>query len=219
MRRGTVKTPRGKSPSGSSPPVSPDDEFVAFAAASTASLARTAWLLTGSAAEADDLVQEALIRTYTSWHRVRRESALAYARRALVNRHVDGWRSSRRELAAWATGQRTRADVTTPHASSDDRDELVRAMQLLRPRERAVVVLRYYYDLSEEQVAAELGISAGTVKSTASRALTRLRELRTAQTSQSQDGVRPAERARPRHAVRTSLPAVAGAAVDHGRTS
>jgi RNA polymerase sigma-70 factor (sigma-E family) len=200
--------------------------------ASTASLSRTAWLLTGSAAEADDLVQEALIRTYTAWHRVRRENALGYARRTLVNRHVDRWRSSRRELTAWAFGHRTRDLATTPHVSSDDRDELVRLLQLLRPRERAVVVLRYYYDLSENQVAGELGISTGTVKSTASRAIAKLRDLRSAGALHDADDAPPASRALPathptpaasralpRIAVRTNLPAAAGAAGDHGRTS
>src|SRR4051794_24061595 len=93
-RRGIVKTAGGHSPT-EDPSRSADEDFVAFAAASTDSLARTAWLLTGSAAEADDLVQEALIRTYTSWGRVRRDNALAYARRTLVNRHIDRWRSSR----------------------------------------------------------------------------------------------------------------------------
>jgi RNA polymerase sigma-70 factor (sigma-E family) len=148
---------------------------VAFATVATPSLSRTAWLLTGSAAEADDLVQEALVRTYTSWHRVRRDDARAYARRVMVNRHVDRWRRARRELAALARGGGQQAETVAPHTVTDDRDELVRALQRLRPRERTMLVLRYYADLTEPQVARELGCSVGTVKSTSSRALARLR--------------------------------------------
>jgi RNA polymerase sigma-70 factor (sigma-E family) len=160
------------------PDADPDAQFVAFAAASTPSLARTAWLLTGSAADADDLVQEALVRTYTAWHRIRHDDAQAYARRAMANRHIDRWRRSRRELAAWVRGGPHREfEDGASHRASDDRDELVRALQLLRPRERTILVLRYYADLSEQRVAHELGVSVGTVKSTASRALTRLRSL------------------------------------------
>lgn len=187
-----------------------DEEFVAFATAATPSLARTAWLLAGSAAEADDLVQEALVRTYTVWHRVRRDDARAYARRTMANLHVDRWRRSRRELAALARGGAHRSEAgVTPHGVSDDRDQLVRALQRLRPRERTTLVLRYYADLTEAQVAKELGVSVGTVKSTSSRALAKLRTA--------MDGDPAGDVPGPTtHAPRT---AIAGLAADARRTS
>ncbi|GAB2689362.1 SigE family RNA polymerase sigma factor [Thalassiella azotivora] len=151
-----------------------DDEFVAFADGTRAHLMHTAWLLTGDRHTAEDLVQEALVRTYVRWSRVRRGEELAYTRRILTNLSVDGWRRRRREHLP--------GDVPEAAASSggvptvDARDEVVRALASLTPRERSVVVLRYYADLTEQQVAADLGVSVGTVKSTASRALARLRQ-------------------------------------------
>lgn len=155
----------------------PDDDFAAFAAAAAAPLARTAWLLTGSVADTEDLVQEALLRTYLAWRRARIDDPLAYARRVLVNRHVDRWRRARREVAAWLRhGTEPEATpATVVSRDTDDRDQAVRLLQRLTPRERAIVVLRHYADLSEAQVARELGVSVGTVKSTASRALARMR--------------------------------------------
>lgn len=150
-----------------------DEEFTAFVAASASSLGRTAWLLTGDAHRAEELVQHALVRTYTSWSRVRRDDALAYARRVLVNLHTDTWRRRRREDLVAEPPDVARGDA--PATSAADRDLLVRSLSLLTKRERTVVVLRYYADQSEQQVAETLGISIGTVKSTASRALARLR--------------------------------------------
>lgn len=153
-----------------------DADFTAFATAARPPLARTAWLLTGSRQAAEDLVQDALVRTYVAWPRVRRDDALSFARAVLVNRHIDQWRRAGRELAAWRRrGTDPEVAPDSPHDLGDDRDEIVRAMRRLRPRERAIVVLRYYVDLTEAQVARELGISVGTVKSTASRALAKLR--------------------------------------------
>jgi RNA polymerase sigma-70 factor (sigma-E family) len=155
-----------------------DDDFAAFAAVARAPLARTAWLLTGSVSESEDLVQDALVRTYLAWNRARPDDALAYARRVLVNRHVDRWRRSRREIAAWTRhGVDPEATPVAASEATDYRDVVVRLLQHLTPRERAVVVLRHYADLSEQQVARELGITVGTVKSTASRAFARLRSL------------------------------------------
>jgi RNA polymerase sigma-70 factor (sigma-E family) len=155
-----------------------DDAFAGFAAAARAPLARTAWLLTGSRQQSEDLVQDALVRTYVAWHRVRRDDALSYARAVLVNRHIDTWRRARREESAWfRRGADPEIAPDQAHELGDDRDEIVRELLKLRPRERTVLVLRYYQDLTEQQVANELGVSVGTVKSTASRALARLREL------------------------------------------
>jgi RNA polymerase sigma-70 factor (sigma-E family) len=155
-----------------------DEDFAAFAAAARAPLARTAWLLTGSVPESEDLVQDALIQTYVAWKRAAPDNALAYARRVLVNRHIDRWRRSKREFAAWVRhGGEPESTGLAASEVTDDRDVMVRLLQNLTPRERAIVVLRHYADLSEPQVARELGISVGTVKSTTSRAFARLRSL------------------------------------------
>jgi RNA polymerase sigma-70 factor (sigma-E family) len=156
-----------------------DDEaaFAQFAIGARLRLARTAWLLTGSSSEAEDLVQEALVQTFVAWRRAKVDDPMAYARRVLVNRHIDRWRRARRELAAWTRhGVEPDGAAEAGSGAADDRDVLVRLLQGLSRRERAIVVLRYYFDLPEQQVAHELGVSVGTVKSTASRALKRLRQ-------------------------------------------
>lgn len=149
-------------------------EFAAFMRESAPALARTAWLLTGDEHRAQDLVQLALMRTYLAWPRARQRDPLAYARRVLANARIDAWRRVRREV------------LTAPHDLPDgavpsqarlhaDRDQLVRALQTLSTRQRRVVVLRHLVGLSEQEVADDLGVSVGTVKSTASRGLAQLR--------------------------------------------
>jgi len=152
-----------------------DEEFAAFMAAAVPSLGRTAWLLCGDTHQADELVQQALVRTYLAWDRAREGEPLAYARRVLANQRVSTWRRRRREvlLAPPQLPDRGVADGQDVHA---DRDQLVRALALLTPRQRRVVVLRHLEGLSEKEVAADLGVSVGTVKSTASRALRQLRD-------------------------------------------
>lgn len=152
-----------------------DEEFAAFMAASTPALARTAWLLCGDAHLADELVQQALVRTYLAWPRARDRDPLAYARRVLANLRIDTWRRRRREVLV--------DPVDLPHGATAsaagqhaDRDQLVRALATLTTRQRRVVVLRHLEGLSEAEVADDLGVSVGTVKSTASRALARLRD-------------------------------------------
>ena len=149
-----------------------DAEFTAFMAQAGASLLRTAWLLTGDGDRAQELVQAALVKTYVAWPRVRREDALAYARRILVNHKTDVWRRSRREVASPEL-----PESVAPQGSSvvDHRDEVVRLLQRLPAQQRRVIVLRYYTDLSEQAVAESLGISVGAVKSAASRGLAALR--------------------------------------------
>lgn len=151
-------------------------EFAAFMAHAAPVLARTAWLLCGDAHQADELVQQALVRTYVAWPRARERDPLAYARRTLANLRIETWRRRRREvLVAPADvpehGQGSGADQ---HA---ERDLLVRALAQLSPRQRRVVVLRHFEGMSEREVADDLGVSVGTVKSTASRSLARLREV------------------------------------------
>jgi RNA polymerase sigma-70 factor (sigma-E family) len=156
-------------------------EFEQFVTDASAALLRTAYLVAWDLTEAEDLVQECLLRVARRWPRVRgMEHPLAYARRMLINLALDGaaGRSRRRqELEADApsimaqltddSGIRALRDV-------DLRSELTDALGRLAPRQRAVLVLRYFEDLPEAEVARLLGCSVGTVKSTASRALTRL---------------------------------------------
>lgn len=141
--------------------------------ASEDDLLRTAWFLVGNTHHAEDLAQEALARTYAAWSRARRDP-LAYSRRVLVNVKTDTWRRRRREVLT------DPSDLPEHPVSAagavESRDRIVRALGTLTPRQRRVVVLRYLLDLSEAEVAADLGISVGTVKSTASRALSQLRE-------------------------------------------
>ena len=146
--------------------------FRAFVETHGAALQHAARLLTGDHHRAEDLVQTALVRLATRWGRV--DAPLAYARRTLVTAHID---STRRR---WWGERPTETLPETPEvdgalASSDHRDELRRLLAELTPRERAVVVLRYYCDLSERETAETLGLPLGTVKSSCARALTRLR--------------------------------------------
>lgn len=153
-----------------------DAEFSAFMAASMPALHRSAFLLCGDAHRADELTQHALERTYRAWPRAREGDPLAYARRVLMNLRVDGWRRTRREVLA---DPHALAGRGTPWMDPDlaERDEVIRALQALPLKQRRVVVLRYLLDLSEAEVAAELDLPLGTVKSTASRALASLRPL------------------------------------------
>jgi RNA polymerase sigma-70 factor (sigma-E family) len=150
-----------------------DAEFVEFAQASYGGLRQAGWLLTGDAHAAEDAVQAALVRTYAAWSRVRKDDAFAYARRVLVNYLTDRWRRQSREYPA--------GDLPEQAVGPDLADEvalrqwLTGALAALTPRERAVVVLRYLFDLPEATVARDLGVSQGTVKSTSSRALAKLR--------------------------------------------
>lgn len=152
-----------------------DAAFTAFMGEATPSLLRTAWLLTGSADRSQELVQAALVKTYVAWPKVRRDSALAYARRVLVNERTDRWRRTCRELLG-AVPER----ASTLDAGIEQREEILHLLALLPRQQRTVVVLRYYQDLSEQQVADLLGVSVGAVKSAASRGLATLRSARLA---------------------------------------
>jgi RNA polymerase sigma-70 factor (sigma-E family) len=145
--------------------------FRAFVEANGATLLHAARLLTGDHHRGEDLVQSALTKVYLKWDRI--DAPLAYARRALVTGHIDATRRK------WWGERPTEVlpEVAGPDAltESDERDELRRMLRELNPRERAVVVLRYYCDQSEQETAAALGMPLGTVKSTCARALARLR--------------------------------------------
>ncbi|MFC4784457.1 SigE family RNA polymerase sigma factor [Nocardioides sp. MAHUQ-72] len=150
-----------------------DSDFDDFALAAWPRLRWSAYLLCGDHHLAEDLAQTALVRTYARWGSVRRADAMAYTRRVLVNLNIDRVRRRRPvELGDLDVDATASPDRT---AGSDDRDEVVRLLSALTEKERRVVVLRHYFDLSEAAVAAELGMARGTVKSTLSRALAKLR--------------------------------------------
>lgn len=152
-----------------------DAEFSAWMAARQPALLRTAYLLTGDHHSAEDLVQTTLAKVYLSWDKVQRREVIdGYARRILVNENNSIWRR------AWKKREVSSSEIPDYRGSSDTYDEgqssaLWQFVQTLPPKQRAVVVLRYYEELSEAETADVLGISVGTVKSQASRALATLR--------------------------------------------
>jgi RNA polymerase sigma-70 factor (sigma-E family) len=152
-----------------------DVEFAEWMAARQVGLVRTAYLLTGSQHAAEDLVQTTLTKLYLAWDRISdRQHVDAYARRALLNEHRSTWRRASRRLEVLSE-----APPESPRQAVEydgEREAVWRFVQSLPPRQRAVIVLRYYEDLSEAETAELLGISTGTVKSQASRALASLRD-------------------------------------------
>jgi RNA polymerase sigma-70 factor (sigma-E family) len=138
------------------------------------SLLRAAYLLTGNRADAEDLVQAALAKTYLAWDRIEDRGALdGYVRRAMINTHISWWR--RRKLDEYPTDEIPDQPVADHADQSQLQDSLRRAVERLPYRMRAAVVLRYYEDMTEAEVADALGVSLGTVKSTVSRAVAKLR--------------------------------------------
>lgn len=150
-----------------------DAEFDAFVRSTWPTLRRAALALTGNAADAEDLLQSVLVEAYARWPRVTRDDPVAYLRRSLVNRYVDRWRRRR------VVDEQSVAEPLETSYDADgrveDRADLVVLLARLSPRERTMLVMRHYLDLSEQEVARTLGCSIGTVKSTCSRALARLR--------------------------------------------
>ena len=144
--------------------------------ASSASLLRTAYLLTGDRGHAEDLLQTTLLRVAWRWSAAS-EQPEAYARRVLLNLSRDRWRHLSRRVQ-----ERQRDDIPQlPSADPTDRvveqESLTRVLRLLPTRQREVIVLRFYVDLTIADTATALGCSEGTVKSYTNRALARLREL------------------------------------------
>lgn len=158
-------------------------------------LVRTAFLLTGDWHTAEDLVQNTLAGLLLSWRRLRDVDDLdAYVHRSLLNARSKWWRRQRRDPVPW--GELPDEAVTDGTAQQDDQELLLRGLRRLSRQQRAVVVLRYCEDRSEEDVARILGCSTGTVKTHASRGLARLRsELRDPADDRSAGGSRrPAPR-------------------------
>ncbi|WP_338671988.1 SigE family RNA polymerase sigma factor [Streptomyces sp. SCSIO 30461] len=152
-----------------------DAEFSDFVVAAHSSLLRTARLLTGDPHTAEDLVQAALVRVYLRWSRSASwASPQAYARKAVVHLYAT-WRRRRWHTEVIRTERGSTPDTHDMAGSAEARLELSRALAALPRAQRAVVVLRFYEDLSVEETADLLGCSPGTVKSRTNRALERLR--------------------------------------------
>ncbi len=158
------------------PPARDDDDaaFREYVLARGTALLGMAIMLTGNRADAEDLVQAALAKTYLAWDKIHDRAALdAYVRRAMVNTHISWWR--RRKFEEYPTDELPDQAVAD-HARESDTAEMVRrALDRLPDRMRATVMLRFFEDMTEPEIAETLGVSLGTVKSTVSRAVARLR--------------------------------------------
>jgi RNA polymerase sigma-70 factor (sigma-E family) len=150
------------------------EAYEEFVRAHGDSLIRLSYVLCGDRGKAEDAAQEALTRVYLRWGRI--EEPLSYARRSVINATNDQWRrSGRREQRERHAAQEPPAAPALLDDAVADRDRLVTALRRLPYGQRAVIVLRYWHQLSEPETARVLGNSVGTVKSQAARALERLR--------------------------------------------
>ncbi|MFR0358653.1 SigE family RNA polymerase sigma factor [Streptomyces sediminimaris] len=173
----TQTRPAARLGPGAGAPVYPS--FASYVRARQPVLLRTARSLTANPSDAEDLLQTALTKTYVAWERIEDHRALdGYVRRALLNTRTSQWR--KRRVDEFVCEELPEPE---PVRGADDpaeqqalRDAMWRAIMKLPARQRAMVVLRYYEDLSEVQTAEVLGVSVGTVKSAVSRALGKLRE-------------------------------------------
>ena len=152
-----------------------DGSFEAFVAERSTTLLRTAYLLTGDRGHAEDLLQTALIKTYRHWGRIDHDDPTPFVRRVLVTTHA-GWRR-RLRVSEFVSNTPLLAGASEPAFDPGERDEMTAALAQLPPRMRAVLVLRYWEDLSEAGTAEVLGCSVNTVKTHTTRGLARLREL------------------------------------------
>ena len=152
------------------------EDFRDYVASRGSALLRAAVVLAGDRVEAEDLLQAALAKTYLAWDRISDRAALdGYVRRAMVNTQISWWR--RRKLEIYPTDELPDLPVDDDHPGrSELRDALGRALERLPKRQRLAVIMRYYDDMSETEIAEALGVSVGTVKSTVSRAVAKLRD-------------------------------------------
>ncbi|HEX5543481.1 MAG TPA: SigE family RNA polymerase sigma factor [Micromonospora sp.] len=152
-----------------------DSDFHQFVVQRSPALSRAAFLLAGDHQLAEDLLQAALARTYRHWQRIHGDQPEAYVRRVMYHQHISWWRRKRVTEHLMATPPERSGD--DPSGATELRVAVAAALQQLTPRQRAVVVLRYYDDLTEAQVADLLGCSIGTVKRHGHDALRRLRVI------------------------------------------
>ncbi len=150
-----------------------DGEYTVFVTAHWDRYLRLARLLSGDPHRGEELLQDTLVRLYVRWRRLSGRDPHAYLRRMLVNGNVSWWRRRRREQLVDSPPEREDPGAVV----REFHEELRRALLVLPYRQRAVVVLRHYEDLTEREVAAVLGCTVGTVKSHHARAVHRLREL------------------------------------------
>lgn len=160
------------------PTQAPYASFSSYVRARGPVLLRTARSLTANPCDAEDLLQTALAKTYVAWERIEDHRALdGYVRRALLNTRTSQWRKRKvDEFACEELPEQGGVAAPDPAEQQSLHDAMWRAVLKLPDRQRAMVVLRYYEDLSEAQTAEVLGVSIGTVKSAVSRALGKLRE-------------------------------------------
>lgn len=180
-------------------------EFETFVAAAVDSLFRSGYLMTSDAKETEDLLQETFFRVARHWNRVRSmEHPLAYARRILVNLVLDGSPARvrrREELREDRAGPPDSVDQSTVRVLKgiEDESEFRWALEALTARQRAILIMRYWDELSEAEVAEVLGCPVGTVKSSTSRAVAELRRMldqarrppQSVRTASSQESERP----------------------------
>jgi len=152
-----------------------EEEFREYVRTRGPALLRAAHQLTGHPLDAEDLLQNALTKTYLAWQRIEDRGALdGYVRRAMVNINISQWR--RRKLEEYPSDELPEVTVShEPVACGEVHEQLERALEELPERMRAAIVLRYYEDMTEPEIARTLGISVGTVKSTVSRGMAKLR--------------------------------------------
>jgi RNA polymerase sigma-70 factor (sigma-E family) len=153
-------------------------EFAEFVAGASRRLLRSAYLITGDAGAAEDLLQTALERVYRRWSHVKRQGTPeAYVRRIIINAATDGWRREQlvRNVALTDAHVPARDDARLESLAA--RQALIAGLRELPAGQRAVLVLRYFDDLTEVETARMLGCSVGTVKSQHARAMARLRQL------------------------------------------
>jgi len=157
--------------------VGQQEEFAAFVRANWSQLMSIAVAVSGSRHEAEDLVQTALTSTYARWPKIREGEALAYLRRSIANAHVSRWR--RHRGAEIVVGEPPdAADRIAATQAVDDRLSIMPVLRGLPKRQRAVLVLRYLCDVSDDDIAAALGIAPATVRSQAARGLAAIRDRR-----------------------------------------
>lgn len=158
-------------------PIDPD--FAAYASGRQSHLLGVAVLLCGDRVHAEDLVQEALVKLARHWPKVRSGSPDAYARKIIYHDSIRRWRQTAKEVSLAEVPEPPPRDPTDAWQTQRD---VRAALQRLAPRQRAVIVLRFYEDRTETETAKVLGISAGTVKSQAHAALNNLRQHLTSHT-------------------------------------